>query len=69
MTNAYIKFIRNEYQSILTYHIPNKSGLLYSEMFKLMENYKEAGNIRDYSINETTLEEIFISLATQKTCD
>lgn len=55
-------FLSKEYQSILTYCIPNKPELLYSEMFKVMENCKEAGNIRDYSLNETTLEEIFLSL-------
>lgn len=66
LNNFKDSFIRNEYQSILTYYIPNKPELLCSEMFKVMENYKETGNIRDYSINETTLEEIFFSLATEK---
>ena len=39
----------------------------WSNMFKIMETIrKEFGSVEDYSISETTLEQVFISFAKQQ---
>ena len=53
---------REEYQGILTFYIP-LSSIKWSEIFGLMEANRDALNIEDYSISQTTLEEIFLDFA------
>ena len=41
--------------------------MTWSSMFKIMENIrKEFSTVEDYSISETTLEQVFISFAKQQ---
>ncbi|XP_030379886.1 ATP-binding cassette sub-family A member 3 isoform X2 [Scaptodrosophila lebanonensis] len=54
--------LQEEYQGILTFYIP-LSGIKWSEIFGLMEHKREELNIEDYSISQTTLEEIFLDFA------
>lgn len=44
---------------LLTYHIPS-TDLTWSEMFGLMEKAKASLNIEDYSLGQTTLEQVFL---------
>lgn len=53
---------REEYSGLLTYFIPN-SNLKWSAMFGLMEEAKVKFNIEDYSLSQTTLEQVFLSFA------
>lgn len=46
---------------ILTYHIP-VSSVKWSEMFGLMEEAKTRLNISDYSLGQTSLEQVFLFL-------
>lgn len=46
---------------ILTYQIP-RTNLKWSEMFKLMEEISDEHNIDDYSLGQTSLEQVFLHL-------
>ncbi|RVE54213.1 hypothetical protein evm_001040 [Chilo suppressalis] len=50
---------REEYQGLLTYYLPDRS-LAWSNMFGIMERAKRDINVEDYSISQTTLEQIFL---------
>lgn len=54
-------YLRQEYQRILTYHIPKNPQFLWSNIFSIMENGKQQLNIEDYSIAQTSLEQVFHS--------
>ncbi|XP_035432453.1 phospholipid-transporting ATPase ABCA1 [Spodoptera frugiperda] len=51
--------IMEEYQGLLTYYLPDRS-MAWSRMFGIMERAKRDLEIEDYSISQTTLEQIFL---------
>uniref|UniRef100_A0A1E1WJI6 ABCA1-4-like C-terminal R2 regulatory domain-containing protein n=1 Tax=Pectinophora gossypiella TaxID=13191 RepID=A0A1E1WJI6_PECGO len=51
--------IMEEYQGLLTYYLPDKS-VAWSRMFGIMEAAKRDLPVEDYSISQTTLEQIFL---------
>ena len=52
----------SEHSLALDYHLVG-DGLLYSEIFELIEENKERLNITDYGVSQTTLEQIFLDFA------
>lgn len=52
---------REEYQGLLTYYVPPNNNLKWSSMFGLMEIAKRTLHIEDYSISQTSLEQVFLS--------
>ncbi|BFG01721.1 ATP-binding cassette sub-family A member 3 [Drosophila madeirensis] len=54
--------LQEEYQGILTFYIP-LTGVKWSRIFGLMETNREDLNVEDYSVSQTTLEEIFLEFA------
>lgn len=54
--------LKNATENILHYHIPNPQ-LNWSEIFRSMEDAKLSLNIEDYSVGETTLEQVFLNFA------
>ncbi|XP_017124894.1 phospholipid-transporting ATPase ABCA3 isoform X2 [Drosophila elegans] len=54
--------LQEEYQGILTFYIP-LAGVKWSRIFGLMEGNRDQLNIEDYSVSQTTLEEIFLEFA------
>ena len=52
---------REEYQNFLTFHIP-KRNLKWSEIFETIEEAKKSLDIFDYSLRQTTLEQVFLHL-------
>ncbi|XP_075155305.1 ATP binding cassette subfamily A member 3 isoform X2 [Haematobia irritans] len=54
--------LQENYQGILTFYIP-LSSIKWSQIFGLMESNRDQLNIEDYSISQTTLEEIFLDFA------
>ena len=52
----------SEHSVALDYHLVG-NGLLYSEIFELLESNKERLNITDYGVSQTTLEQIFLDFA------
>jgi len=54
--------LKEEYMGLLTYFI-EKSDLKWSTMFRLMEEAKDKFNIEDYSLSQTSLEQVFLSFA------
>lgn len=54
--------LKNASENILHYHIPNPQ-LNWSEIFRAMEEAKVSLNIEDYSVGETTLEQVFLNFA------
>ncbi|CAB3224168.1 unnamed protein product [Arctia plantaginis] len=51
--------IMEEYQGFLTYYLPDRS-IAWSRMFGIMERAKRELEIEDYTIKQTTLEQIFL---------
>lgn len=51
--------LREEYQDTLTYQIQNPN-LKWSEMFGIMELCKTKLNIEDYSLGQSSLEQVFL---------
>ncbi|XP_043857076.1 ATP-binding cassette sub-family A member 13 [Dromiciops gliroides] len=56
---------KGQHLNLLEYHVPQRWGCL-ADLFKVLENNKTLLNIKHYSINQTTLEQVFISFATQQ---
>ncbi|XP_061399278.1 phospholipid-transporting ATPase ABCA3-like [Musca vetustissima] len=54
--------LQENYMGILTFYIP-LSSIKWSQIFGLMESNRDRLNIEDYSISQTTLEEIFLEFA------
>ncbi|KAH8261715.1 hypothetical protein KR044_002735 [Drosophila immigrans] len=54
--------LQEEHRSMLTYYIP-LSDIKWSKIFGLMESHRSSLSIEDYSISQTTLEEIFLDFA------
>lgn len=46
---------------MLTYYVPPSDNMKWSIMFGLMETAKETLRIEDYSISQTSLEQVFLS--------
>ncbi|XP_064556074.1 phospholipid-transporting ATPase ABCA3 isoform X2 [Drosophila montana] len=61
-TNFPDAVLQEEYQGMLTYYIPLQ-GIKWSEIFGLIERNRDDLNVEDYSITQTTLEEIFLEFA------
>lgn len=53
---------REDMQNSLSYHIP-RSDLTWSAMFGIMEASKELLGIEEYSLGQTTLEQVFLVFA------
>ncbi|KAL0841224.1 hypothetical protein ABMA28_014958 [Loxostege sticticalis] len=51
--------LMEEYQGLLTYYLPDR-GIAWSRMFGIMEQAKQDFQVEDYSISQTTLEQIFL---------
>jgi ATP-binding cassette subfamily A (ABC1) protein 3 len=54
-----------EHQGSVTYQLPG-AGLSWSAMFRQLETHKERLGIVDYSISQTTLEQVFINFAKEQ---
>ncbi|XP_058833503.1 phospholipid-transporting ATPase ABCA1-like isoform X2 [Topomyia yanbarensis] len=52
--------LKEEYQDLLTYYIRSQH-MKWSEIFGIMENSKRTLNVEDYSIGQTSLEQVFLS--------
>lgn len=52
--------LKEEYQGLLTYHI-SPTGMTWAKMFGLMESAKRQLDIEDYSLGQTSLEQVFLS--------
>ncbi|XP_050352900.1 phospholipid-transporting ATPase ABCA3-like isoform X1 [Nymphalis io] len=60
--------LRDEHKTMLHYHI--NDTMRYSELFTQLENLKEKFSLlEDYSVTETTLEEVFLSFAKEEVQD
>lgn len=52
--------LREEHSDMLTYHLPQSNLMKWSELFGLMEFVKVKYDIEDYSLGQTSLEQIFL---------
>uniref|UniRef100_A0A182MY51 ABC transporter domain-containing protein n=1 Tax=Anopheles dirus TaxID=7168 RepID=A0A182MY51_9DIPT len=52
--------LKEEYQDLLTYYIRSNS-MKWSQIFGVMERAKQQLNIEDYSIGQTSLEQVFLA--------
>lgn len=53
---------------MLTFYIPLQD-LKWSEIFGIIESHREELHVEDYSISQTTLEEIFLEFAKFQAAD
>lgn len=51
--------IKDEHQGILQYDVP--SGQSWATVFKILENSKQECNVANYSVSQTTLEQVSIA--------
>ncbi|KAM3964373.1 phospholipid-transporting ATPase ABCA3 [Aphomia sociella] len=51
--------LMEEYQGLVTYYLPDRT-VPWSKMFGIMERAKRELDVEDYSISQTTLEQIFL---------
>ncbi|KAL4696272.1 hypothetical protein H8957_001522 [Semnopithecus entellus] len=56
---------KGQHLNLLEYHVPKRWGCL-ADLFKVIENNKTFLNIKHYTINQTTLEQIFINFASEQ---
>lgn len=56
-------FSRETYQELLTYYVPPSGETKWSKMFGLIESAKDYLQIEDYSIKQTSLEQVFLAMA------
>uniref|UniRef100_A0A8B9UCV2 ATP binding cassette subfamily A member 13 n=1 Tax=Anas zonorhyncha TaxID=75864 RepID=A0A8B9UCV2_9AVES len=49
---------KGQHLNLLEYHIPRSEGCL-AELFRVLENHKDFLQIKHYSMNQTTLEQVF----------
>ncbi|ETN61053.1 ATP-binding cassette sub-family A member 3 [Anopheles darlingi] len=62
--------LKEEYHNYLTYHIATDPGRRWSDMFGLMERAQEQLQLEDYSLGQTSLEQVFLTLtADQRASD
>ncbi|XP_003388395.2 PREDICTED: ATP-binding cassette sub-family A member 1-like [Amphimedon queenslandica] len=54
-----------QHQGSVTYQVPSE-GITWSRIFSTVEHYKESLNIADYSVCQTTLEQVFINFAQEQ---
>lgn len=59
--SLFFYYNREEYQGLLTYYVPPSDTLKWSSMFGLMETAKRTLHVEDYSISQTSLEQVFLS--------
>ena len=52
--------LKEEYYDMLTFNIPSRI-IKWSEIFGILESAKERLNIDDYSIGQSSLEQVFLS--------
>ncbi|GBP54709.1 ATP-binding cassette sub-family A member 3 [Eumeta japonica] len=60
--------LMEEYQGLLTYYLPD-STMAWSQMFAIMERARRVCSIEDYSIAQTTLEQIFLQFTKYQRTD
>ncbi|XP_074940431.1 ATP-binding cassette sub-family A member 13 [Phalacrocorax aristotelis] len=56
---------KGQHLNLLEYHVPRSQGCL-AELFRVLENHRVLLQIKQYSISQTTLEQVFINFATQQ---
>jgi ATP-binding cassette, subfamily A (ABC1), member 3 len=61
-------YSREEFQGLLTYHI-GTVDLKWSKIFGIMEKAKKKYPIEDYSIGQTSLEQVFLGFAKMQKSD
>nr|KAF6417721.1 ATP binding cassette subfamily A member 13 [Rousettus aegyptiacus] len=57
--------LKGQRLNLLEYHVPERSGRL-ADLFQVLETSKALLGIRHYSVNQTTLEQVFIGFATEQ---
>ncbi|XP_031638213.1 ATP-binding cassette sub-family A member 3-like [Contarinia nasturtii] len=53
--------LKEQYQGLLTFYVPQTNELKWSSMFDHMESIKGILGIEDYSISQSSLEQVFLS--------
>ncbi|XP_037363662.1 phospholipid-transporting ATPase ABCA3 [Talpa occidentalis] len=54
--------LEDEHQGLLHYHLPGE-GLSWAKVFGVLEKAKEKYGVADYSVSQTSLEQVFLSFA------
>ncbi|XP_012587102.1 PREDICTED: ATP-binding cassette sub-family A member 3-like [Condylura cristata] len=60
--------LKQENQGILNYYVPSKD-LGWGKVFSILEDAKERYSLEDYSISQITLEQVFLTFASEENID
>jgi len=55
--------LEEEHQGLLQYIIPKAYNVTWAGIFALLERHKHQIGIQDYSVSQTSLEQVFLSFA------
>ena len=59
--------LKDYHQGLVHYHLP-ESGLTWARIFGLMESAKTKYQIEDYSVGQTTLEQVISTIQSSLSC-
>jgi len=55
--------LKDYHQGMVHYHLPQSNDLTWAQIFGIMEEAKQRYSIEDYSVGQTTLEQVFLNFA------
>jgi len=55
--------LKDCHQGLVHYHLPESNDLTWAKLFGIMEKAKQQFSIEDYSVGQTTLEQVFLNFA------
>jgi len=55
--------LKDVHHGLVQYHVPRSSSVSLAALFAAMEEIRGQFSVEDYSVNQTTLEQVFINLA------
>jgi len=58
--------LKDSHHGLVQYHIPRSPSVSLSALFSTMEEVRGRLSVEDYSISQTTLEQVFISFASSQ---
>merc|ERR1712035_152361 len=60
--------LKEQHANMLQYQLPAK-GLKLADVFSIIEDHRESHRIMDYSLSQTTLDDVFVTFAKRQKDD
>jgi len=55
--------VRDVHHGLVQYHVPRSPSVNFAALFSAMEEVRDQLSVEDYSVSQTTLEQVFINFA------